>query len=105
MTEINGLPAHVLLVHLVVVLIKPQTQPKQNVSNGKGTSQLAAHPHVCNITCILSPSPEVVTVEEPALPVADPSQVAHPPLFEEPAISGNKGIRMGGPTLGAWFLG
>jgi len=97
-------PAH-HCVCLTVALIKPQTQYKWNTAKGKGASQPATHPCTCKVTCISSPFPEVVAVEEPTLPIAGSSQATPPLLFEEPVISGDKGIGIGGPTLGEWSLG
>ena len=56
----------------------PVAQPKRVTTRGHGASLLMTCPHVCKVTQITSPSPEVPMVVPP---VAGPSQVVAGPYL------------------------
>ena len=85
-------------VCLTMALTKPATQPKTVAAKGKGDSCLVTQLRACKVTWLASPSPQVTEATAPASPVSGPSWVTHPPLFEEPAVLGDKDVRAGVPT-------
>ena len=82
-------------VRLMVAPIKLATQPKKVAAKENGVSHPATQPQACKIMQVTSPSPEVVEVPVPVPAIACPSQAMCPPLFEEPAVSGDEDLRKG----------
>ena len=72
-----------------VAPVKPPTQSRKVASKGKAVPCPTMQPHVCKVTQIVAPMPEVADVAAPHPPVAGPSRASCGPLFEDAVRSGD----------------
>jgi len=95
---VESIPAARHWVRLNVAPVKPPTQLKRAASKGKVVSRPTTRPHVRNVTCLMSPTPEVAKGEVLPSPIAGPSRVGRPPLFVDLVGSGDDYTGKGAPV-------
>ena len=97
MVVVESVPAAHRRVRLNVAPVKPLTQPKRAASKGKAVSRPTMQLHMCKVTRLMSPTPEVTKVEVLPSPITGPSRVGHPSLFVDSVRSGDDHIGKGAP--------
>ena len=98
MMVLDLVPAAHHHIRLTVAPVKPPTQTKRVTSKGKAVPCPTTRLHVCKVTWIMRPMPEVAKVEALSPPIAGPSQAGHAPLFEEPVGLGDDNVGKEAPA-------